>query len=208
MSRSQIARTSAMDNYIELLFDENLAGIPLWAWQRFLALFTESRTVDDVRHGLDALADWVATEAPSAETQALLLEKFREIGEIIAGDAWQRSCLNHAVFVPTKRLTDVPGFWPACAMALKSFELLMEDFRRRTDDYFHAEMLKLNPRMLVAAALRKERVESNGRHWTGNRPLPGKRTALFGVLTPCISGSHPARRKVLPIFLVRRDAAD
>ena len=86
-----------MNNCIELLVDENLAGIPLWAWPRFLALFTESRTVDDVRHGLDALADRVATEAPSAETQAFPFEKFREIGEIIAGDAWQLSCLNHAV---------------------------------------------------------------------------------------------------------------
>ena len=75
-----------MNNYIKLLFDENLVGIPLWAWQRFLALFTESRTVDDVRRGLDTLADKVAPAAPSAETQALLLEKFQEIGEIIAGD--------------------------------------------------------------------------------------------------------------------------
>ena len=82
----RFARTNAMNNYIKLLFDENLVGIPLWAWQRFLALFTESRTVDDVRRGLDTLADNVAPAAPSAETQALLLEKFQEIGEIIAGD--------------------------------------------------------------------------------------------------------------------------
>ena len=82
----RFARTNAMNNYIKLLFDENLAGIPLWAWQRFLALFTESRTVDDVRRGLDALADKVAPAAPSAETQALVLEKFSEIGEIIADD--------------------------------------------------------------------------------------------------------------------------
>lgn len=80
----RFARTNAMNNYIKLLFDESLAGIPLWAWQRFLALFTESRTVDDVQRGLDALADKVAPAAPSEETQALVLEKFREIGEIIA----------------------------------------------------------------------------------------------------------------------------
>ena len=34
--------------------------------------------------------------------------------------------------------------------------------------------------MLVAAAFRKKRVESIGRHWTGNRPLPGKHTAIDG----------------------------
>ena len=56
----------------------------------------------------------------------------------------------------------------------------MEDSRRRTDDNLHAEMRKLKPCMLVAAALRKKRVESTGRHWTGNRPLPGKRTAFLG----------------------------
>lgn len=42
--------------------------------------------MDDVRRGLDALADKVAPAAPSAETQALVLEKFREIDEIIADD--------------------------------------------------------------------------------------------------------------------------
>ena len=28
----RFARTNAMNNYIKLLFDENLVGIPLWAW--------------------------------------------------------------------------------------------------------------------------------------------------------------------------------
>ena len=82
----RFARTNAMDDYIKLLFDENLAGIPLWAWQRFLALFTESRTADDVQRGLDTLAKMIAPATMTAETMDRLLQKFREIGEIIADD--------------------------------------------------------------------------------------------------------------------------
>ena len=82
----RFARTNAMNDYIKLLFDENLAGIPLWAWQRFLALFTESRTADDVQHGLDTLAKMIAPATMTAETMDRLLQKFREIGEIIADD--------------------------------------------------------------------------------------------------------------------------
>ena len=52
----RFARTNAMKDYIERLFNENLAGILLWAWQRFLALFTESQTADDVQRGLDTLS--------------------------------------------------------------------------------------------------------------------------------------------------------
>lgn len=82
----RFARTNAMNNYIKLLFDESLAGIPLWAWQRFLALFTENRTADDVQCGLDTLAKMIAPATMTAETMDCLLQKFREIGEIIADD--------------------------------------------------------------------------------------------------------------------------
>lgn len=79
----RFARTGAMDDYIKKLFEEKLAGIPLWAWQKFLALFTESRTSDEVQHGLDLLADKVKLAASTAEAKAHLAEKFREIGGII-----------------------------------------------------------------------------------------------------------------------------
>lgn len=39
----RLARTGVMDKYMEDLFDEKLAGIPIAAWQKFLAIFTESR---------------------------------------------------------------------------------------------------------------------------------------------------------------------
>lgn len=81
----RFARTGAMHDYIKALFDDNLAGIPLWAWQRFLALFTESQTADDIRDGLDRIATKITPATPSAEAQERLREKFREIAEIIDG---------------------------------------------------------------------------------------------------------------------------
>lgn len=80
----RFARTKAMDSYIKELFDDKLAGIPLWAWQRFLSLFTESQTTSDVIRGLDALASGLSTAAHDAEVQEQLREKFREIGDIIS----------------------------------------------------------------------------------------------------------------------------
>jgi hypothetical protein len=80
----RFARTKAMDSYIKELFDDKLAGIPLWAWQRFLSLFTESQTTSDVIRGLDALASGLSTATHDAEVQEQLREKFREIGDIIS----------------------------------------------------------------------------------------------------------------------------
>ncbi|MBM3083303.1 hypothetical protein IMF23_07630 [Chelatococcus daeguensis] len=80
----RFARTKAMDSYIKELFDDKLAGIPLWAWQRFLSLFTESQTTSDVIRGLDALASGLSTATHITEVQERLREKFREIGDIIS----------------------------------------------------------------------------------------------------------------------------
>jgi len=80
----RFARSKAMDSYIKDLLDDKLAGIPLWAWQRFLLLFTEGQTADTVRAGLDALA-LRAGAVPEAERPDLA-EKFREIGDMIAKD--------------------------------------------------------------------------------------------------------------------------
>lgn len=82
----RFARTKAMDSYIKELFDDKLAGIPLWAWQRFLSLFTESQTTSDVIRGLDALASGLSTATHDAEVQEQLREKFREIGDIISAE--------------------------------------------------------------------------------------------------------------------------
>ncbi len=81
----RIARTGIMDDYMVELFDERLAGIPLFAWQRFLSLFTESHTRADVERGLDAVAG-LLSGAPhlSAAAAKNAAEKFREIADLLA----------------------------------------------------------------------------------------------------------------------------
>ncbi len=80
----RFARSKAMDSYIEELFNDKLAGIPLSAWQKFLLLFTEGQTTESVEAGLNALANR-ARIAPENQRNDLA-DKFREIGDILAGD--------------------------------------------------------------------------------------------------------------------------
>ena len=82
----RFARTRAMDGYIEDLFNDKLAGIPLWAWQKFLALFTESQTAEDVRRGLEILSKRIAPANLSPEAQERVRAKLREIGDIVSFD--------------------------------------------------------------------------------------------------------------------------
>lgn len=52
----RFARTGLMDAYMAELMRERLYGVPLSAWRRFLALFSEDRTEEEVTRGLDRLA--------------------------------------------------------------------------------------------------------------------------------------------------------
>jgi len=56
----RFARTGLMDTYIDALYREELLGIPLGAWQRFLSLFAENRTEDAINRELDRMAADVA----------------------------------------------------------------------------------------------------------------------------------------------------
>ena len=80
----RFARTKVMSEYIDELFEDRLAGIPLWAWQKFLSLFTESQTREDISRGLEALASSIAPGVPSAEAQERMKENFREIADIMS----------------------------------------------------------------------------------------------------------------------------
>ncbi|MEQ8968438.1 MAG: hypothetical protein RID91_21645 [Azospirillaceae bacterium] len=82
----RFARTKVMEDYINSLFDEKLSGIPLWAWQRFLALFTESQTPSDVRRGLEGIENSLVKTSLSPENREMVILKLREIGEIITSD--------------------------------------------------------------------------------------------------------------------------
>lgn len=75
----RFARTSLMDDYIQGLFQETIAGIPISAWQKFLKIFTEEQSEQGILRRLDRIE---ATEAP--RTEQLSEERFREIKSRIA----------------------------------------------------------------------------------------------------------------------------
>ncbi len=52
----RFARTGLMESYIASIFREELAGIPLDAWQRFLTIFTEGRSEERMERVLNVLA--------------------------------------------------------------------------------------------------------------------------------------------------------
>ncbi len=52
----RFARTGLMDAYMERLFGQALAGVPLDAWQRFLAIFTETTSTDAIHRELSRIA--------------------------------------------------------------------------------------------------------------------------------------------------------
>lgn len=82
----RFARTGAMDEYISGLFDDKLSGIPLWAWQAFLALFTESQTDTDIEKGLERLAGRIDPETLSADHKDQIIRKLSEIGDLATSD--------------------------------------------------------------------------------------------------------------------------
>lgn len=81
----RLARSGVMKEYIEMTFNEKLAGIPLFAWQQFLSIFTESSTDSDVEKVLDRIAKDVSAPSDSAVAKALS-EKFKEIAALIMHD--------------------------------------------------------------------------------------------------------------------------
>ena len=82
----RFARTKVMDSYIKELFDDRLAGIPLSAWQKFLSLFTENQTTDEVLRKLETFSGGVALSALTEEAQRAIRDKLFEIGEILSTD--------------------------------------------------------------------------------------------------------------------------
>jgi hypothetical protein len=60
----RFARVRIMDEYRSELFREQLLGIPLSAWQKFLSIFSEEQTVEGMMRRLDTIA---ISEAPAEE---------------------------------------------------------------------------------------------------------------------------------------------
>jgi len=79
----RLARAGVMEDYIAELFEENLAGIQLLAWQRFLSVFTESVSSDEIDKALEKIARNSASSVPDVKTASELAKKFREIAALI-----------------------------------------------------------------------------------------------------------------------------
>lgn len=81
------ARTHVMDSYIASIFREELSGIPLDAWQKFLSIFTEARPEDELISELDKLAKKYAGSKKrtslSSETVLRIKEHVLEIASLL-----------------------------------------------------------------------------------------------------------------------------
>jgi len=67
----RFARTGIMDTYMARSFSEELAGIPLDAWQKFLAIFTESRSQDRLIRAFDSLSSGYSRSRKTASSEAM-----------------------------------------------------------------------------------------------------------------------------------------
>jgi len=84
----RFARTNLMAGYIETLRKEELVGIPLWAWQRFLGMFSQDWREDNVvsaLHTLERSAE-KQREPLTAQQLAAVREKLVEIADLVRTD--------------------------------------------------------------------------------------------------------------------------
>ncbi len=66
----RFARTGLMDSYISEISREELAGIPIRAWQRFLKLFSEEQTEEVIYRELERMATEQATHRTMLSEEA------------------------------------------------------------------------------------------------------------------------------------------
>lgn len=81
----RFARTGLMDEYMETLFVEDLAGIPVEAWQRFLSLFSEQSSAERISRELDRMAHRAAAKRSKVSPRDIerLREHFVEVAELL-----------------------------------------------------------------------------------------------------------------------------
>ncbi len=81
----RFARTGLMDDFIAELFTDDLAGIPLDSWQKFLKLFGEQTPTERINRELDRMATEAAgrRRAATREDVEALRERLREVVELL-----------------------------------------------------------------------------------------------------------------------------
>ncbi len=67
----RFARTNLMKPYIDELYRQELSGIPLAAWQKFLSLFSEDQTEDRINSALDRMSKEYAQGKPRLSIEAI-----------------------------------------------------------------------------------------------------------------------------------------
>lgn len=83
----RFARTSLMDDYIATLRNEEIVGIPIWAWQRFLGMFSQDWREENVTSALRALERLAEqqNDPVTAGQLAAVRDKLVEITEMVSG---------------------------------------------------------------------------------------------------------------------------
>lgn len=81
----RFARTGLMDDFMEELFTDDLAGIPLDSWQKFLKLFGEQTPIERINRELDRMASEAAgrRRAATRENVEALRERLREVVDLL-----------------------------------------------------------------------------------------------------------------------------
>ena len=81
----RIARTRIMDEFIDNLFDQDLLGIRIDYWQRFLSIFAANRDAEAIARQLDRMAERAVSEGTSltASEIARIRDLFAEAAEIL-----------------------------------------------------------------------------------------------------------------------------
>lgn len=84
----RIARVGIMDEYMTQVFKEELVGIPLDAWQRFLSVFSEEADDAVLRRRLEQMAQQLTTPQRDLSTEELraLREHVEAVVAILGGD--------------------------------------------------------------------------------------------------------------------------
>ncbi len=67
----RLARAGIMDDYMKQLFAERLSGIPLSAWQKFLSIFTEGSSHEEIENALKRLAAPLANNMDATRLEAI-----------------------------------------------------------------------------------------------------------------------------------------
>lgn len=84
----RFARTGLMDQYMHKLFREELSGIPLSAWQSFLAIFSEGWTEERLTRVLDQLASESSKRRTVLSDKVLssIRQHLLEIAELLSNE--------------------------------------------------------------------------------------------------------------------------